>query len=81
MTVLSSATVCAAPGTVSVPGSPAPPQGMFNKDLARLDDRALLGIVRSLPRASERRMAACELLVTRYQGLVTEMANDRPPRE
>jgi len=74
MTVLSSATVCAAPGTVSVaesvPGSPAPPQEMFNKDLARLDDRALLGIVRLLPRASERRLAACELLVTRYQGLV-----------
>jgi RNA polymerase sigma-B factor len=43
---------------------------MFNKDLARLDDRALLGIVRLLPRASERRLAACELLVTRYQGLV-----------
>jgi len=54
----------------SVPGSPAPPQEMFNKDLARLDDRALLGIVRLLPRASERRLAACELLVTRYQGLV-----------
>jgi RNA polymerase sigma-B factor len=43
---------------------------MFNKDLARLDDHALLGIVRLLPRASERRLAACELLVTRYQGLV-----------
>jgi RNA polymerase sigma-B factor len=43
---------------------------MFNKDLARLDDDALLGIVRLLPRTSERRLAACELLVTRYQGLV-----------
>ena len=74
MTVLSSVTVCAAPEAESVvesvPGSPAPPQEMFNKDLARLDDRALLGIVRLLPRASERRLAACELLVTRYQGLV-----------
>ena len=74
MTALSSATVCAAPGTISaaesVPGSAASPEAMFTKDLARLDDQALLGIVRSLPRASERRLAACELLVTRYQGLV-----------
>jgi len=62
------------PGTVSaaesVPGSLAPPDRMLKKDLAGLDDRALLGIVRSLPQASERRAAACELLVTRYQGLV-----------
>jgi len=74
MTALSPATVCAAPGTVSVaesvPGSPASPEAIFNRDLARLDDQALLGIVRLLPRASERRLAACELLVTRYQGLV-----------
>jgi RNA polymerase sigma-B factor len=39
-------------------------------DLAGLDDAALLGIVRSLPRASERRAAACDLLVTRHQRLV-----------
>jgi RNA polymerase sigma-B factor len=39
-------------------------------DLAGLDDQALLGIVQLMPRASERRMAACEILVTRYQGLV-----------
>jgi RNA polymerase sigma-B factor len=39
-------------------------------DLAGLDDAALLGIVRSLPRASERRAAACYLLVTRHQRLV-----------
>ena len=43
---------------------------MLKKELAGLDDRALLGIVRSLPRASERRAAACELLVTRHRGLV-----------
>ena len=43
---------------------------MFDKNLARLDDAALLSLVRLLPRASERRAAACELLVTRYQGLV-----------
>jgi len=72
MTALSSATAYAAPGTVaeSVPGSPASPAAMFDRDLAGLDDEALLGIIRLLPRASERRVAACELLVTRYQGLV-----------
>jgi len=74
MTALSSAPAYAAPGTVSVaesaPGSPGSPETTFDKDLARLDDLALLGIVRLLPRASERRVAACELLVTRYQGLV-----------
>jgi RNA polymerase sigma-B factor len=43
---------------------------MFDKDLAGLDDEALLGIIRLLPRASERRVAACALLVARYQGLV-----------
>jgi RNA polymerase sigma-B factor len=74
MTALSSVTVYAAPGTVAAgesgPGSPASPEVMSDKDLAGLDDQALLGIVRSLPRASERRVAACELLVSRYQGLV-----------
>jgi RNA polymerase sigma-B factor len=74
MTALSAPTVYAAPGTLSVTesgsGSPASPEAIFNRDLARLDDEALLGIVRLLPRASERRLAACELLVTRYQGLV-----------
>jgi RNA polymerase sigma-B factor len=62
------------PGTVSVaepvPSWPAPPDRMPKKDLAGLDDRELLDIVRLSPRASERRAAACELLVTRYQGLV-----------
>jgi RNA polymerase sigma-B factor len=62
------------PGTVAVaesaPGSPAPPDRMLKKDLAGLDDRELLDVVRLSPRASERRAAACELLVTRYQGLV-----------
>ena len=62
------------PGTVAVaesaPGSPAPPDRMLKKDLAGLDDRELLGIVRLSPRASQRRAAACELLVTRHQGLV-----------
>jgi hypothetical protein len=45
-------------GTASVPESgsawPAPLDRMLKKDLAGLDDRALLGIVRLLPQASER---------------------------
>jgi RNA polymerase sigma-B factor len=61
-------------GTASVPESgpdwPAPLDRMLKKELAGLDDRTLLGIVRLLPQASERRAAACELLVTRHQGLV-----------
>ena len=62
------------PGTVSaaesVPGSLAPPDRMLSKDLAGLDDRALLDIVRLSARASARRAVACELLVSRHQGLV-----------
>ena len=38
--------------------------------MAGLDDRALAGLVQLLPRASGRRAAACELLVSRYQDLV-----------
>jgi RNA polymerase sigma-B factor len=38
--------------------------------LAGMDDGALLAIVRLSPRASEQRAAACELLVSRHQGLV-----------
>jgi RNA polymerase sigma-B factor len=38
--------------------------------LAGLDDLELLGIVSSLPHGSQRRIAACELLVGRYRGLV-----------
>ena len=62
------------PGTASAaeyaPGSVAPPDRMLKKELAGLDDQALLGLVRLSPPASERRAAACELLVTRHQGLV-----------
>jgi RNA polymerase sigma-B factor len=54
----------------SRPGWPAPLDRMLNKELAGLDDQALLGLVRSSPQASERRAAACELLITRHQGLV-----------
>jgi len=53
-----------------LPVLPAAPGWTVKEDLAGLDDRALVGLVQSLPRASQRRAAACELLVARYQGLV-----------
>jgi RNA polymerase sigma-B factor len=54
------------------PPRPAPPApaGWLHSELAELDDRELLGIAGSLPRFSQRRIAACELLVSRYRGLV-----------
>jgi RNA polymerase sigma-B factor len=53
----------------SVPGSPAQAR-LPGEDLAGLDDRALLDIAGSLPRGSERRAAACGVLVARYRWLV-----------
>jgi RNA polymerase sigma-B factor len=44
--------------------------GWTRQELAELDDGELLGIASSLPRFSPRRMAACELLVTRHRYLV-----------
>ena len=67
MTARSSGT---APAAHPAPVPPAAPGWTVSEGLARLDDRALLGLVRSLPRASQRRAAACELLVTRHEGLV-----------
>jgi RNA polymerase sigma factor (sigma-70 family) len=46
------------------------PAGRIRQDLAGLDDRDLLGITGSLPRSSERRAAACELLVSRHRDVV-----------
>jgi RNA polymerase sigma-B factor len=56
--------------TNPVPAAAAAPGWTVKEELAGLDDQALLGLVQSLPRASQRRAAACELLFTRYQGLV-----------
>jgi RNA polymerase sigma-B factor len=53
-----------------VPVPPAAPGWTVKEDLAGLDDRALVGLFQSLPRASQRRAAAYELLVARYLGLV-----------
>jgi RNA polymerase sigma-B factor len=50
----------------------APPAeaGRTPPGLAGLEDRELLAIAGSLPRASKRREEACDLLVHRYRGLV-----------
>jgi hypothetical protein len=64
MAAISSGTVSAAE---SGPGSRSAGPGL--KDLAGPDDREVLGIARLLPRASERRAAVCDLLVTRHHGL------------
>src|SRR5271169_6427171 len=68
------------PAREPVPMPPAP-AGWTRQELAGLDDRELLGIAGSLPRFSQRRMAACELLVVRYRGLVwscVQRYNRRP---
>jgi RNA polymerase sigma-B factor len=51
---------------------PTPPAraGWTRQELAELDNRELLSLAGSLPRFSQRRMAACELLVVRYRDLV-----------
>jgi RNA polymerase sigma-B factor len=49
--------------------------GTANRDLESLEDSELLGIVRSQPRGSDRREAACELLVSRHRGLVRSCVN------
>jgi RNA polymerase sigma-B factor len=59
-----------APAAESVPDPPDVQGRLLNEDLAGLDDRALLDIAGPLPRAGERRAAACGLLVTRYRWLV-----------
>jgi RNA polymerase sigma-B factor len=68
------------PSRQSVPTPPAP-AGWIRRELAELDDRDLLGIAGSLPRFGQRRVAACELLVVRYRGLVwscVQRYNRRP---
>jgi RNA polymerase sigma-B factor len=58
------------PAVAPVLALPAEPGRPARGELAGLDDQALLSLVRTLPPASQWRAAACELLVTRYQGLV-----------
>ena len=76
MAASSASTECAVSGTSAIsvvalaPGSFVSTGPDASGDLAGRDDLALLSIVRLMPRTSERRAAACEILVTRYQGLV-----------
>jgi RNA polymerase sigma-B factor len=58
------------PATHPAPIPLALPGRAVKEDLAGLNDQALLSLVQSLPRAAQRYAAACELLVTRYEGLV-----------
>jgi RNA polymerase sigma-B factor len=46
------------------------PAGVTLRDLAEYDDCDLLRIIKSAPRVSEQRAAACELLVSRHRNLV-----------
>src|SRR5579872_5292278 len=72
-------TAAPAPGAVpaaadnavpAAPLTPAAPGPATTAGLARLDDRALLRVVRAQPITSPSRAAACELLVTRHRNLV-----------
>jgi RNA polymerase sigma-B factor len=46
------------------------PAGCSRQELTELSDRELLDIVSSQPRFSQRRIAACDVLVSRYRDLV-----------
>ncbi len=66
MAAISSGTVSAAesgPGLLAL-------SARMPEDLTGMDDGALLDIVRLSPRASGRRAVACELLISRHEGLV-----------
>jgi RNA polymerase sigma-B factor len=60
----------ARPARPARPVTPLTPAGATMKDLARLDDTALLRIARAEALDSPRRAAACELLVSRHRNLV-----------
>jgi RNA polymerase sigma-B factor len=66
MSLISSGPVPAGESTQVLPA----PAGRIRQELAELDDRELLDMAGSLPRSSQRRAAACELLVGRHRGLV-----------
>jgi RNA polymerase sigma-B factor len=69
MAAYSSGTVPAG-DTLLASEAPAAPDRAVREDLAGLADQALVCLIQSLPRASARRAAVCEVLVTRYEGLV-----------
>jgi RNA polymerase sigma-B factor len=59
--------------TLSAENASGAPAGLA-RELPGLEDRELLMLVRSLPRADGRRAAACEVLVARHRGLVRACA-------
>jgi RNA polymerase sigma-B factor len=68
-------TACIVPGPAAgLTASARSPAGPVHTGLAGLADSELLEILRSLPQASERRAAACEVLVSRYRHLVWSCA-------
>ena len=69
MTAVFAEAVCREPEHV-----PSVPEERMSSVLAELDDLQLLAVIRSLPRGSERRDAACAVLVGRYRGLVMSSA-------
>jgi RNA polymerase sigma-B factor len=64
----------AAPTDTASAASLTGPATAPSADLAEYGDRELLILIRSLPLGSQRRSAACEVLVTRYQALVRSCA-------
>jgi RNA polymerase sigma-B factor len=72
MGTISTTEIVTRPPAVAVPAAlvSVAPAEQIRGSLAGLDDGELLRIVGSLPRGSERRGAACELLVSRHRGLV-----------
>ena len=70
METLSAEKVSGGRATPPRPATPPTPAPATMNDLARLDDTALLRIVRAQPPASPRRAAAVDLLVARHRNLV-----------
>ena len=66
--ILRRPTACTADATADAPTASIGPGS--RAELKKLPDSALLAKVRALPRDSELRAAACEILVDRYQRLV-----------
>src|SRR5216683_823198 len=58
------------PATVKTIGEPRPLSDVPIGELEQRDDAELLGMIRSLPRESQLRDTACEVLVNRYRPLV-----------
>jgi len=67
MTTISSTKTASRPSAAAVSAAPA---DEIRSSLAGLDDAELLRIAHAQPRGSERRAAACDLLVRRHRGLV-----------